>query len=71
MTEITDMREMKRPVCPTCHKPIDAKSQDRKGIFCSKRCANVDLGRWLNGSYAIPGSSEDAESFRDQDDAEN
>jgi len=24
--------------------------------FCSKRCANIDLGRWLNGQYAIPAS---------------
>jgi uncharacterized protein len=23
--------------------------------FCSKRCSNVDLGRWLTGSYAIAG----------------
>lgn len=23
--------------------------------FCSKRCADIDLGRWLNGSYIIPG----------------
>ena len=22
--------------------------------FCSKRCADVDLGRWLKGNYAIP-----------------
>jgi endogenous inhibitor of DNA gyrase (YacG/DUF329 family) len=23
--------------------------------FCSKRCADIDLGRWLGGRYAIPG----------------
>jgi endogenous inhibitor of DNA gyrase (YacG/DUF329 family) len=22
--------------------------------FCSRRCADVDLGRWLKGAYAIP-----------------
>ena len=22
--------------------------------FCSKRCANVDLGRWLGGTYSVP-----------------
>ena len=39
--------------CPICQKPSD------KGYrpFCSKRCADVDLGRWFNGSYAVP--SED------------
>jgi len=31
--------------------------------FCSKRCADIDLGRWLKGGYAIPameGSNEGA-----------
>jgi hypothetical protein len=23
--------------------------------FCSQRCRDVDLGRWLKGAYAIPG----------------
>ena len=27
--------------------------------FCSKRCADLDLGKWLSGSYAIPSASED------------
>jgi endogenous inhibitor of DNA gyrase (YacG/DUF329 family) len=39
-----------RRVCPTCGKPQDARFKP----FCSKRCADVDLGRWLKGSYAIP-----------------
>ncbi|MCP4382103.1 MAG: DNA gyrase inhibitor YacG [Hyphomicrobiales bacterium] len=37
-------------VCPTCGKP-SAKSYTP---FCSKRCADVDLHRWLSGAYAIP-----------------
>lgn len=36
--------------CPICQKDSDPKYRP----FCSKRCADVDLGRWLNGSYAIP-----------------
>lgn len=36
--------------CPVCQKPTDPTYRP----FCSKRCADVDLGRWLNGSYAIP-----------------
>lgn len=36
--------------CPIC----DKQSAPDYRPFCSKRCANVDLGRWLNGSYAIP-----------------
>ncbi|WP_306249690.1 DNA gyrase inhibitor YacG [Parvularcula sp. IMCC14364] len=28
--------------------------------FCSKRCADVDLNRWLKGSYAIPGEEDES-----------
>lgn len=42
---------MKRPpACPICGKPGVPAYRP----FCSLRCADVDLGRWLNGSYAIP-----------------
>lgn len=41
--------------CPICGKP----GLDRFRPFCSKRCADIDLGRWLNGSYAIPAEEED------------
>lgn len=41
--------------CPICKKPSDPKYKP----FCSKRCADVDLGKWLNGSYAIAASEED------------
>ena len=35
--------------CPICTKDPDPKYRP----FCSRRCADVDLGRWLTGSYAI------------------
>jgi uncharacterized protein len=41
--------------CPTCGKPAVAAHAP----FCSKRCADVDLNRWLSGAYAIPGRPED------------
>jgi uncharacterized protein len=37
-------------VCPICRKP----SVEAHNPFCSKRCAQIDLGRWLGGQYAIP-----------------
>jgi endogenous inhibitor of DNA gyrase (YacG/DUF329 family) len=37
--------------CPICGKPADPKYRP----FCSSRCADVDLARWLRGSYVIPG----------------
>lgn len=36
-------------VCPICKKPADEKYKP----FCSKKCADIDLGRWLKGSYII------------------
>lgn len=43
--------------CPICGKP----PVERYKPFCSKRCADVDLNRWLSGSYAIPGRPEEDE----------
>ena len=37
--------------CPICSKP----AQKPYAPFCSRRCADVDLSRWLKGGYAIPG----------------
>ena len=39
--------------CPICGKPRSALYDP----FCSKRCADVDLHRWLKGSYVIPGAN--------------
>jgi endogenous inhibitor of DNA gyrase (YacG/DUF329 family) len=48
-----------RGKCPICSRPTDTKYRP----FCSRRCADVDLARWLRGSYAIPdaGESEDGD----------
>jgi endogenous inhibitor of DNA gyrase (YacG/DUF329 family) len=47
-----DRGKNERP-CPICGKP----RSERYDPFCSKRCADVDLHRWLKGSYIIPGDS--------------
>ena len=41
--------------CPVCGKTRAGEFKP----FCSKRCAEVDLGRWLKGGYAIPGREAD------------
>ena len=41
--------------CPICRKPASTAFRP----FCSKRCADVDLQRWLTGRYAIPIVEED------------
>lgn len=53
--EATIARFRKAVPCPKCGQP----SQDAAYPFCSKRCADLDLGAWLNGSYAIPASEEE------------
>jgi endogenous inhibitor of DNA gyrase (YacG/DUF329 family) len=48
--------------CPVCKsRPVPAFRP-----FCSKRCADIDLGRWMLGTYAIP--AEDAFSEEPEDD---
>jgi endogenous inhibitor of DNA gyrase (YacG/DUF329 family) len=48
--------------CPVCGKP----AAERYRPFCSKRCADIDLHRWLTGSYAIPAEEdEEREGFED------
>jgi uncharacterized protein len=50
------MSEDKKPsqtpgrACPICGKP----AAPGLGAFCSKRCADIDLGRWLKGIYRVP-----------------
>ncbi len=41
--------------CSICQKSVVQAFRP----FCSKRCADVDLSRWLNGRYAIPVTEED------------
>ncbi len=49
--------------CPVCGKPATPASRP----FCSERCRQVDLGRWLAGDYAIPGDPDPEGEEREQD----
>ncbi len=49
--------------CPICGKPAEAAFKP----FCSKRCADVDLHRWLKGAYAIPVQDEDEKPDDEQE----
>jgi uncharacterized protein len=59
---VTDKVERLRPrrPCPICKRPSTQKFHP----FCSNRCAQIDLGRWVGGTYAIPG--EDVNPGTDQ-----
>ncbi|MFO1114461.1 MAG: DNA gyrase inhibitor YacG [Beijerinckiaceae bacterium] len=55
------MREDKQAApprkCPICGKPAVEKYRP----FCSRRCADIDLNRWLSGGYAIPAAPDEDE----------
>jgi endogenous inhibitor of DNA gyrase (YacG/DUF329 family) len=48
----------RHPRCPNCGATTDPLFRP----FCSKRCKNVDLNRWLKGVYAIPAVESDEDS---------
>jgi len=52
-----------RARCPICRAPTVHEFRP----FCSRRCSDVDLSRWLSASYAIAGGGADADE--DGDDA--
>jgi endogenous inhibitor of DNA gyrase (YacG/DUF329 family) len=55
MTSENPVRLRPKRRCPICRKP----SQQKFHPFCSARCANIDLNRWLGGTYAIPAEEAD------------
>ena len=48
---------MIRGKCPTCGKGFEVATLDDLPSFpfCTERCRLVDLGRWIDGAYAVPG----------------
>ena len=52
-------------VCPICQKMAVEKYRP----FCSARCADVDLGRWLTESYSVP--AEESAEMEDESGDEN
>ncbi len=61
MTETGNPPAKVVPLRPPRECPICARRTSRETYpFCSRRCADVDLNRWLSGRYAIPGESLDA-----------
>ena len=51
------------PPCPICGRPADVVLRP----FCSKRCADVDLHRWLSGGYSIPVDEDPEEPGDDEE----
>ena len=52
--------------CPTCGEPaapLAEKGGRSPRPFCSRRCADIDLGRWFQERYAIPAVEDADESI--------
>ena len=56
----TRPRNARAAACPICGKPALAEFRP----FCSRRCADVDLNRWLSGVYAVPVTEDEEEDER-------
>ena len=56
--------------CPTCGKKVDWKDNPYRP-FCSERCKLVDLGKWVNEEYRVPGREvpSDPASNENQEDS--
>ena len=48
--------------CPICGKP----SSQQRHPFCSTRCADIDLNRWLSGRYVIPARPDEGDTSEDE-----
>jgi endogenous inhibitor of DNA gyrase (YacG/DUF329 family) len=57
--KVTPLRP-KRP-CPECGKPSARETYP----FCSARCKDIDLNRWLKGAYVIQGRDDEDETDND------
>ena len=52
------------PRCPTCRGPAKlAKDGNKAFPFCCTRCQLVDLGRWLDEEYRVPGEPVDPDEI--------
>jgi endogenous inhibitor of DNA gyrase (YacG/DUF329 family) len=67
MAEVKHLAERKAPRCPICGKPPEVAYKP----FCSQRCTDVDLHRWLAGGYVIPTDetpeSDDPDNRKEED----
>ena len=63
MAEVIRLKPARK--CPICGKPATQASYP----FCSPRCQDVDLNRWLSNSYRVPTDEAPATPAKDEDDA--
>lgn len=66
-TPVTIPRLANKGKCPICGRPTAVRTRP----FCSRRCADIDLARWLGGRYVVSQPVDDeAEDLPQADDPE-
>ncbi|MEM9443460.1 MAG: DNA gyrase inhibitor YacG [Pseudomonadota bacterium] len=63
MSKTEDKTPKKTPRCPQCGKPRVQAYRP----FCTARCRDLDLGKWLDGSYTIPAVEEEPPDERNEE----
>lgn len=59
----TSVEPLRKPRnCPECGRPSTRENYP----FCSARCRELDLSRWLTGSYAIPVAEDESKADGDE-----
>jgi uncharacterized protein len=61
--QVSNEKKASKSVCPVCR----GETADKYKPFCSKRCADVDLNRWLDGGYRIPTEERPGERVDDDE----
>lgn len=65
-----DSTQTTQHTCPVCEREVAPRDDNPRFPFCSKRCKQVDLGRWLNEEVSIPMTPNSTERSLEEDDSE-
>jgi uncharacterized protein len=65
MADPTPLKTAPLPPCPICGRPGESAFRP----FCSKRCGDIDLGRWFSERYRVPDPDhgQDGQIFDEND----
>jgi endogenous inhibitor of DNA gyrase (YacG/DUF329 family) len=51
--------------CPRCGKKTQVEGNPHRPV-CSRRCKLIDLGRWADEEYAIPGQDDETDQEKEE-----
>jgi uncharacterized protein len=53
--------------CATCRKPVQPRAKNPSFPFCSERCRQIDLGKWLNEEHRLPAEDASPDAVSEQE----